>query len=132
MIRFSKTYFVITLLLLLIEVLIALYIHDQFIRPYVGDFLVVILMYCFVKSFYPGKTLITAAGVLLFSYLIETLQYFNIVQLLGLADSKVANTIIGNYFTWIDILAYTLGIVFVVLAERWQNKRLQSELHQFI
>ena len=34
-------YFVIFLLLLIIEVLIALYVHDDFIRPYIGDVLVI-------------------------------------------------------------------------------------------
>ena len=51
MVIFNKTYFLLALLLLLAEVLIALYLHDALIRPYGGDFLVVILLYCFVKSF---------------------------------------------------------------------------------
>jgi len=33
-------------MLLLIEILIALFVHDEFIRPYVGDALVVIVLYC--------------------------------------------------------------------------------------
>ena len=32
-----------------IETLIALYVHDTVIRPYVGDMLVVVLVYCFVR-----------------------------------------------------------------------------------
>jgi hypothetical protein len=99
-------------------VLIALYVHEQIIRPYVGDVLVVILLYCFVKSFLDLPVTVTAVAVLLFSYLIETLQYFNIVKLLGLEQLRLANTIIGNYFTWIDFLAYTLGFLIVLGVEK--------------
>ncbi|MDB5012957.1 MAG: hypothetical protein JWQ25_1159 [Daejeonella sp.] len=57
-------------------------------------------------------------SVLVFSYLVETLQYFRIVHHLGLDHSENANILIGNYFTWVDMLAYTLGIAFVVLTEK--------------
>jgi hypothetical protein len=116
--RFNKFYFTLTLLLFLIEVLIAVFVHDKFIRPYVGDFLVVVLLYCFVCSFVKAPVVPMAMAVLLFSYLIETLQYFNIVQRLGLGKSRLANIIIGNYFTWDDIIAYTLGIGFTILVEK--------------
>jgi hypothetical protein len=121
--RFSKFYLTLTLLLFLTEVLIAVYVHDDFIRPYVGDFLVVVLLYCFVCSFVKAPVVPMALGVLLFSYLIETLQYFNIVQWLGLGKSRLANVIIGNYFTWHDIIAYTVGIGFTILVEKWRLVR---------
>ena len=117
MFHFNKTYFLLFVILFITEVLIALYVHDEFVRPYVGDVLVVILLYCFVKSFLNWSINRTAIVVLLFSYLIETLQYFNIVQVLGLGNSTLANTLIGNYFTWVDILAYTLGALLVIVIE---------------
>ncbi|MBB5638747.1 glucan phosphoethanolaminetransferase (alkaline phosphatase superfamily) [Pedobacter cryoconitis] len=52
MFRFNKYYFGFTLLLLSIEILIARYAHDQIIRPYAGDFLIVIFLYCLVMSFF--------------------------------------------------------------------------------
>jgi hypothetical protein len=118
MLTFNLKYFILTLLLLAIEFLIALYVHDTFIRPYMGDVLVVILLYCLVKSFFKTPVLPTAIGVLLFSYLIETLQYFNIVDVLGLGHSKVARIVIGSSFSWLDILSYTAGIVAILLTAR--------------
>lgn len=118
MLKVDLKYTIATLVLFLMEVLIALFAHDDFIRPYVGDFLVVILIYCFVKSFVSTPIIHTAWSVLLFSYLIETLQYFQIVHHLGLDKSSIANILIGNYFSWVDILAYTLGIAFVILIEK--------------
>ena len=46
-------YIISFLLIFCIEVLIALYVRDNFIRPYVGDMLVVVLVYSFVRIFLP-------------------------------------------------------------------------------
>lgn len=118
MFTFQKRYFLLSILLFIVEVLIALYVHDDIIRPYVGDLLVVILLYCMVKSCLNSPVQQTAVSVLLFSYLVETLQYFDLVHHLGLGHSKLANVIIGNYFTWIDILAYSLGFIIIIMLER--------------
>ena len=118
MYKFQKQYFVLTLILSLIEILIALFARDQVIRPYGGDLLVVILLYCLIKSVINYSVNLTALSVLMFSYLVETLQFFNVVNQIGLADSKIANILIGNSFSWFDILAYTLGILLVLGIEK--------------
>ena len=118
MIRFQKKYFILTILLFCSELFIALYLHDRFIRPYFGDFLVVILIYCFVKSFFNTPVLQTALAVVLFAYAIELSQYFNLVVKLGLQNSRLANLVLGNLFQWIDLIAYTLGIVLVIVVEK--------------
>jgi len=115
--RFDKKSFLIATVIFIVEVLIALYITDNFIRPYVGDVLVVILIYYFVKAFVHIGVWPLAIATLLFSYLIETLQYFQFVKLIGLGDNKFANIIIGNSFAWEDIIAYTIGIVIVLMIE---------------
>lgn len=123
MLQFNKSYFGLAALIFIIEVLIALYVHDTIIRPYVGDVLVVILIYCFIKAFLNAKVLPTAAFVLLFSFAVETMQYLNIVEKLGLGKSKLARTVIGTSFEWIDILAYTTGILIVLLTENARNRK---------
>lgn len=115
--QFHRKYFFLLILLFATEVFIAIYLHDALIRPYGGDFLVVILIYCFVKSFLNTPVIVTALAVLLFSYLIETLQYFHLVDLLGLEKSKIARTVIGTSFAWTDLLAYTLGVLLVLTVE---------------
>jgi hypothetical protein len=116
MYRFHKGYFLLSLLLLLVEILIAAYLNDSLIRPYGGDFLVVILLYCLVRSFMNSSILKTALVVLLISYLVEISQYFHLADRLGI-HSRVFRILMGSYFTWTDILSYTLGIIFVVLLE---------------
>jgi hypothetical protein len=54
-----------TAFLFLIEVGIAVFIQDRIIRPYIGDLLVVILIYCFIRSCYNIPVMTLSLGVLL-------------------------------------------------------------------
>jgi len=122
MLTFNLRYFLLALLFFVIEVMIALYVHDAIVRPYIGDYLVVMLIYCAVRSFIKAPTLIIAIGVLLFSYTIELLQYFHIVDRLGLANNAIAKTVLGYGFEWWDLLAYTLGVVTVLALDKSQER----------
>ena len=115
--RFNSGYMAAAALLLITEILIARYMHDRFVRPWVGDMLVVILLYCLVKSCWNTPVVKTAVAVLLFSFVVETLQYFHIVRVLGLEQFALARIIIGTSFEWTDLLAYTVGIGLVLLVE---------------
>ncbi|AGC75448.1 uncharacterized protein DUF2809 [Nonlabens dokdonensis] len=114
----KKVYIIAALTLFVIEVLIEQYAHDDFIRPYLGDFFVVILIYSVVMSVSNFKVLSVAIATLLFSYAIEIAQYAQVVSLLGLEDYKIARIIIGTSFSWWDMLMYTLGILFVLIIEK--------------
>ncbi|WP_374948994.1 DUF2809 domain-containing protein [Mucilaginibacter sp.] len=118
MLKFNRIYFIGATLLLLTEILIAVYLHDNFIRPYGGDFLVVILIYCLVKSFINYNVNCTAVAVLIFAYLIEWSQWFHLVNIMGLQHSLLARTVMGTDFAWTDMLMYTLGIMLVWVVER--------------
>nr|WP_315166573.1 DUF2809 domain-containing protein [uncultured Flavobacterium sp.] len=123
MLQFNRTYFAFTIFLFLLETVIALFVHDNFIRPYFGDFLVVILLYCFLKSFLNVSVWAAAGLVLLFSFAIEIAQYFNMVEKLGLQHYKIAKVVLGNSFAWMDLLAYVLGILVVISIEKFTLKR---------
>ena len=122
MLTFHKNYFLLTLLIFFIEIGIALYINDTFIRPYLGDVLVVILLYCFVKTFFKVPVITTALLVLLFSFIVELLQFLNIVKIIGLEHYKIARIVIGTSFSWADLVCYTAGIGIVLLVENQLSK----------
>jgi hypothetical protein len=84
--------------------------------------LVVILMYCFIKSFLDLPPLPVAIFVLIFALGIEVLQYFNIVKILGLNHSSLARTVVGRLFEWVDLVAYTVGISVVIGCEKYQQR----------
>jgi Protein of unknown function (DUF2809) len=122
MLTFNLRFFLLTILFFVTEVLIALYVKDNFVRPYVGDYLVVMLIYCAARTFIKASPVKMAIAVLLFAYLVEVLQYFRIVDRLGLSGNLVAKTVIGYGFEWLDMLAYTLGVITILLVE-WGNKK---------
>jgi hypothetical protein len=116
---FNRRYFYSTVLLFLIEVYIAVFIDDRFIRPFVGDVLVVILIYCFVKSLWKVRSNIAAVSVFIFACAIEGLQYLNLIDRLGLRQYKLLVIILGSTFDWNDILAYALGTALIL---GWENR----------
>jgi hypothetical protein len=123
MFKFNGNYFLLAVLLFITEVCIALFVHDQFVRPYFGDVLVVILIYCFVKSFLNTPVIKTSIVVLLFAFVVEILQYCTLVEKLNLQDNELARTVMGTSFAWEDILSYTVGIVIVIGCEKWLSQK---------
>jgi Protein of unknown function (DUF2809) len=118
MLRFHIRYFILTIMLLGVEIGIGAYVHDTLIRPYGGDFLVVILLYCLVRSGVDFPIGPTAAAVLIFAYLVEIGQYFGLAGRLGFKGHSLGRILLGSYFSWSDMIAYTLGILLVLLLER--------------
>jgi len=128
LLRFQKHYFILAVLLFIIEVCIAMYVHDGVIRPYIGDFLVVMLLYCFVRSFFKLPVLTTCILVLIFSFLVEILQYLQLVKMLDLQDSSLANTVLGNSFAWTDLAMYSAGVVTILCIEWLWGMRNKKRL----
>ncbi|MBL6445895.1 DUF2809 domain-containing protein [Fulvivirga sp. 29W222] len=126
MFKFQIKYLLLTIGLLITEVLIALYVHDSIIRPYIGDLLVVILIYSFFRTFLNVPVFKLALAVLLFAYAVEIAQYFRLVYILGLEEYKIARIIIGVSFEWLDLIAYTAGIIVVLMFEPKENKVVES------
>ena len=114
----STKYIYVTILLLIIELIIAVYVRDQFIRPFFGDVLVVMLIFSFFRIFYKGKGTSLGIGVLVFAFTIEILQYFQLVEILGIQDNKIAATILGATFDWLDLLAYVVGVCISIFLDK--------------
>ena len=115
--RFNKTYVISTIVLFITEALIAIYLKQGFIRHTFGDFLVVILIYCFFKSFIPNNHFKIAMLVLAFAFLIEFLQLVNILEMFNLQNNNLVKLILGSTFQISDLVAYTLGILTVIIFE---------------
>lgn len=110
-------YGAIFLLLLTVEVLIALFVHGGFVRNNLGDVIVVWAVYSFVQMILGGKNdhIKVAIGVLIFSYIVECLQYIHIVDLIGLGGIRFFRILIGTGFSWLDMVCYTAGALMNIL-----------------
>lgn len=114
--RLHKRYLAAFFLLLATEIFIALFVHDKIFRPYVGDILVVILLYALVRSF-SGRIRFLPASLFLFAALVEFAQYFRLADRLNLRGNRVLSTILGTSFDWKDILCYLAGALLLALWE---------------
>ena len=110
-------YALVSLIILGIEILIALYVDDKFIRPFGGDILVVILIACIVRIFSPNGTRLLSLWVFIFAVAVEIAQHFNIVNLLGLGDITFFVILMGTQFSFIDIICYAAGCVIFFVSD---------------
>ena len=120
------TYAALFLLTLLTEVLIALFVRDAFVRPYVGDMLVTLLICCFARIFFPSGVKLLPVYVFIFASAVEVGQYFDIVKLLGLENNTFLSVMLGRTFSLADILCYAAGCILFFGVEKTVNYFVNS------
>ena len=112
--------------LLAVEVCIALFVNDAFIRPYVGDMLVTLLLCSLCRVIVPNQVRLLPLYVFIFAACVEVGQYFDLVALLGLADNRILSIALGRTFSWMDIVCYGIGCVVAVWLDRILIKKCVS------
>lgn len=110
------------MILLAIEVLIALFIHDSFVRPYVGDILAVTVVYFFLRIFIPEKYPWLPAAVFAFATAVEISQRFCLVERLGISN-PILRIVLGSVYDTADILCSGVGCIFLFAYEWVHRKR---------
>ena len=109
--KINIPFFITTILLLAVEIFIATFLKEGFIRHTFGDYLVVILIYSFIRSFVKAKPLPIAIATLTFAFAIEFLQLLNVLDYLNLRSNELAVFILGSTFEISDLIAYALGVI---------------------
>ena len=117
-----KKYLIVFTIVLIIEIIIALFVKDTIIRPYVGDILVVILVYSFIRSIVKKRIRFLPIYVLIFATVVEIAQYYRIVEVLNLNNNRVISIIIGASFDFKDILCYIFGAIILLIWEEVDKK----------
>lgn len=95
-------------LIFLIEIYIGIFVKDKIIRPYIGDILVIPLIYSFLNIFFKNNYKKYITAIVIFAIFIEILQFYNLVKMLGI-NNKVLKIVIGSTFDFKDIICYVLG-----------------------
>jgi hypothetical protein len=125
--KFKLKYFLLSILIFLVEVIIATVLKDQFfIRAYLGDVIVVMLLYTLVKSFFITNDTKLILGIFAFSCLIEFAQFFKIADKLGFPEGSLMYIVVGNSFSWIDILCYGVGCLILYLLVKIKSDQQKS------
>lgn len=114
-------YFIAFILLLIIEILIERF-ATGFIRFTIGDYLAVMLVYTLIK----GTVNISIGKAILITFIIafsiEFLQLSDLQNNFPAEYSKTLKIILGTSFSFGDLVAYSLGIISIILVERYLKK----------
>jgi len=124
MFQFNIKYLFINLLLLSVLIFIAMFVNDEFIRPFVGDVLAIFWVYFGLKIFIKVSNYQLAHYVLLFAFAVEIGQFYQLVNLLELQDNQIARIVLGSTFDWLDLLAYGIGWLVIIISESY---RIQAD-----
>ncbi len=96
--------------LFVVEVLIAIYVHDRWLRPYGGDVLAALFVYVGLRVFSRrASSLRLAVTSFVTGACVEVFQACNLPVRLGLTQYTILRVAIGTTFQWGDLLAYAMG-----------------------
>ena len=108
----SPWHLALALLVFAVEVFIATRLpHVSWVRAYLGDVLVVVLLYAMIRSVLRINDYLVLLAVFVFACGIEIAQYFHVAEGLGYVRGDVMYTVIGNTFSWGDIVCYAVGCI---------------------
>jgi len=97
-----------------VEVAIAAFVNDSFVRPYIGDVLAILLVYTALRAATPLSLRSAIAITLVIAVLIELAQAAKLLNALGLGENRLARIIFGGSFDWLDLAAYAAGGLIIV------------------
>ncbi len=108
--RSRMLFLVIAFILIVIEFIIGIFVHDKFIRPFGGDIIVVVILYALVRSVFLKSNHPISVYVFIFATAYEFTQKIPLVDLLGVSG-RFMRALMGTSFSWIDILCYLAGCI---------------------
>ncbi|MAT90843.1 MAG: hypothetical protein CMC35_09120 [Flavobacteriaceae bacterium] len=118
-----QPYHIVFLIVLSMEVCIALCFKHGFIRGFIGDVLVIPLLYCFLRVVTSWSISLNACIAVAIGFVVEFLQLFSWLQpVVNL--HPILKILLGSVFDGYDLLAYTVGFGGIFLSEK-----LKSNLH---
>ena len=121
--KYRRIWYAIAFLILLaVEVIIAVYIHDRLIRPYLGDVLVVVVLYLGLRIIIPEGVKLLPLYIFLFATLVEVTQLFDLIKYFHVEENTFVRVLIGSVFDIKDIICYGIGCTILGI---YQYKRMR-------
>ena len=119
--RTRLAFLVVAVLILAVEIYIAVCVNGGFVRHYLGDVLAVILLYALARAIFSAPPSNLALKIFAFAAALELVQYFGVVQILGV-ENKILKVMIGGTFDFADLLCYAVGCVLAGAYEKFESK----------
>jgi hypothetical protein len=124
--RFDRRYATLAAAIALTELLIAGFVRDRFVRPYLGDTLAVILLYAAVLSALELPRWRVALLAVSVGCALELGQALRLWAWLGLDEHAVASVVLGTFYDPRDLLAYAAALPLIAALERINRKPAPS------
>ncbi|MBQ8121383.1 MAG: DUF2809 domain-containing protein [Ruminococcus sp.] len=99
-----------------VEIIIGLYVHDQFVRPYIGDMLVVVLLWALVRMIIPFRAVWLSGAIYVFAVLVELSQMIPLVDFLEI-ENRLIRVLMGTSFAVGDLFAYAAGCIVTAIVD---------------
>lgn len=99
-----------------VEIIIGLYVHDQFVRPYIGDMLVVVLLWALVRMIIPFRAVWLSGAIYVFAVLVELSQMIPLVDFLEI-ENRLIRILMGTSFAVGDLFAYAAGCIVTAIVD---------------
>lgn len=123
--KLRKIYAVMFLVLVITEICIAAFVTKGFVRSYLGDVFITLLLCCFFAAIIPKRIRLLPLYVFIFSVIVEICQYFDLVKLLGLENCQLISVWFGRYYSFYDIICYAVGCLIFFLIDFMGRKILK-------
>ncbi len=114
--RARLSFLVVAIVILAIEIYIAAFVKGGFVRHYLGDVLVTVMLYAFGRAVFKTTPKILAFEIFIFSLFIEILQYFKVLEILDI-HNLIIRIVFGGIFDVSDIACYALGCLLAYLTD---------------
>jgi hypothetical protein len=121
--RFDRRYATLAAAIALTELLIACFARDDFVRPYLGDTLAVILLYAAVRSALALPRWPLALFAVSIGWALELGQALRLWAWLGLEEDAPASIVLGTFYDPLDLIAYVAALPLIALLERFFRTR---------
>lgn len=105
-----------TIILTVTVVLGLLSRRASFLPSEVGDALWAVMVFSLIRIIWPRwRPVVTAAASLSLSFLVEFSQLIQTPWLNSIRSTFIGHMALGQGFLWLDLVAYTFGIAFILL-----------------
>lgn len=119
--RWNRRYATLAAAIAFIELAIACFARDEFVRPYLGDTLAVILLYAAVLAVLELPRARVAVLAFAFACALELGQALQLWALLGLAPDAPLTVILGTFYDPRDLIAYAAALPLIAAQRAFRS-----------